>query len=240
MLVQRQMPADSSSGRSGVPLQLIDVPLPPNVEAVLAARIDRLSIEAKHLLQTAAVVGVDIPLSLLRLVAESTESAFAAHLAELQAAELLNESHRFRDAVYTFKHALTQEVAYSCLLKEHRRELHARILDALETLAVNRDAERDSRAGRSYPRPQYLEQLAYHAMRGKAWAEAVVYCRQTGEKAMVRSAHREAASYFEQAIQALAHLPAQQRGMLAPPSAERTRRIREKLAKDLGRSHEPR
>ena len=180
--------------------------LPPTVEAVLAARIDRLSIEAKHLLQTAAVVGVDVPISLLRLVAESTESAFNAHLAELQAAELLNESHRSRDAVYTFKHALTQEVAYCSLLKEHRRELHARILDALETLAVNRDAEHDSRAGLSYPRPQYLEQLAYHAMRGDAWAEAVVYSRQAGEKAMARSAHREAASYFEQAIHALAHV----------------------------------
>ena len=207
MLVQRQIPADASPDRSGTPLQSIDLHLPPTVEAVLAARIDRLSIEAKHLLQTAAVVGVDVPISLLRLVAESTESAFNAHLAELQAAELLNESHRSRDAVYTFKHALTQEVAYGSLLNEHRRELHARILDALETLAVNRDAEHDSRAGLSYPRPQYLEQLAYHAMRGDAWAEAVVYSRQAGEKAMARSAHREAASYFEQAIHALAHLP---------------------------------
>ena len=207
MLVQRQMTGDASPDRSGTPLQSIDLHLPPNVETVLAARIDRLSIEAKHLLQTAAVVGVDVPISLLRLVAETTDSAFNAHLAELQAAELLNESHRFRDAVYTFKHALTQEVAYGSLLKEHRRELHARILDALEILAVNRDAERSSGAGQSYPRPQYLEQLAYHAMRGDAWAEAVVYSRQAGEKAMARSAHREAVSYFEQAIHALAHLP---------------------------------
>jgi tetratricopeptide (TPR) repeat protein len=207
MLVQRPMPADASPDRSGTPLQSIDLHLPPTVEAVLAARIDRLSIDAKHLLQTAAVVGVDVPIWLLRLVAESTESAFNAHLAELQAAELLNESHRSRDAVYTFKHALTQEVAYCSLLKEVRRELHARILNALETLALNRDAGHDSMAGLSYPRPQYLEQLAYHAMRGDAWAEGVVYSRQAGEKAMARSAHREAASYFEQAIHALAHIP---------------------------------
>ncbi len=207
MLGQRLMPPDGWPDRSGTRLQSIDLHLPPTVEAVLAARIDRLSIEAKHLLQTAAVVGVDIPLSLLRLVAESTESAFAAHLAELQAAELLNESHRFRDAVYTFKHALTQEVAYSSLLKEHRQKLHARILGALEILGVNRDAERDSSAGPSHPRPQFLEQLAYHAIRGDAWAEALVYSRQAGEKAMARSAHREAASYFDQAIHALAHLP---------------------------------
>ena len=192
MLVRRPMPADPSSDPSGTLLPSIDVDLPPTVEAVLAARIDRLSIEAKHLLQTAAVVGIDVPISLLRLVADSTESAFNAHLAELQAAELLNESHRSRDTVYTFKHALTQEVAYGSLLSEHRRELHARILDALETLALNHDPEHDSRAGPSYPRPQYLEQLAYHAMRGDRWAEAAVYSRQAGEKAMARSAHREA------------------------------------------------
>ena len=207
MLVRRLMPADASPDRPGTPLPSIGLHLPPTVEALIAARIDRLSIEAKHLLQTAAVVGVDVPILLLRLVAESTESAFNAHLAELQAAELLNESHRFRDAVYTFKHALIQEVAYGSLLNEHRRELHARILDVLEILVVNRDTERDSRAGQSYLRPQYLEQLAYHAMRGDAWAEAVVYSRQAGEKAMARSAHREATSYFEQAIHALSQLP---------------------------------
>jgi predicted ATPase len=207
MLVQRPMPADASRDRPATPLQSIDLHLPPTVEAVLAARIDRLSIEAKHLLQTAAVVGVDVPIWLLRRVAESTEPAFNAQLAELEAAELLNESHRSRATVYTFKHALTQEVAYGSLLKEVRRELHARILDALETLAVNRDAEHASTAGLSYPPPPYLEQLAYHAMRGDAWAEAVVYSRQAGEKAMARSAHREAASYFEQAIHALAHMP---------------------------------
>ena len=207
MLVQRRIPGDAASDQSGTPLQSIDVHLPPTVEAVLAARIDRLSIEAKHLLQTAAVVGVDVPILLLRLVTDSTESAFNAHLAELQAAELLNESHRFREAVYTFKHALTQEVAYCSLLKEPRRELHARILDALQTLAANRDGRRDSRQEQAYPRPPYLEQLAYHAMRGDAWAAAVDYSRQAGEKAMARSAHREAASYFEQAIHALAHVP---------------------------------
>jgi tetratricopeptide (TPR) repeat protein len=207
MLVQRQIPADVSADRSDTPPQPIDSHLPPNVEAVIGARIDRLSIAAKHLRQTAAVVGVDVPISLLRLVAGLTETAFNAHLAELEAAELLNENHRFRDAAYTFKHALTQEVTYASLLNQHRRELHARILDALETLALNRDAERDFGAGQSYSRPQYLEQLAYHAVRGEAWADGVVYSRQAGEKARARSAHREAVSYFEQAIHALAHLP---------------------------------
>ena len=207
MLVRRHIPADPSSDPSGTLLPSVDVDLPPTVEAVLAARIDRLSIDAKHLLQTAAVVGIDVPISLLRLVAHSTESAFNAHLAELQGAELLNESHRSRDTVYTFRHALTQDVAYGSLLSEHRKELHARILDALETLALNHDPAHDARPRLSYPRPEYLEQLAYHAARGDRWAEAAVYSRRAGEKAMARSAHREAVRYFEQAMHALAHVP---------------------------------
>ena len=207
MLVRRKIPADPSSDSLGTLLPSVDVDLPPTVEAVLAARIDRLSIEGKDVLQTAAVVGIDVPISLLRLVANSTEFALNAHLAELQAAELLNESHRSRDTVYTFRHALTQEVAYGSLLSEHRKELHARILDALETLALNHDPDHDATPRPLYPRSQYLEQLAYHAVRGDRWAEAAVYSRRAGEKAMARSAHREAVGYFEQAMHALAHVP---------------------------------
>src|SRR4029434_6579287 len=95
---------------------------------------------------------------------------------------------------YTFKHALTHEVAYSGLLLERRRMLHARIVEALEALAGDRVAEQ-------------VERLAYHALRGEVWVKALVYCRQAGEKAMARSAHREAVGSFEQALSALEHLP---------------------------------
>src|SRR4029434_3055083 len=94
---------------------------------------------------------------------------------------------------YTFKHALTHEVAYSGLLLERRRMLHARIVEALEALAGNRVAEQ-------------IERLAYHALRGEVWDKALPHCRQAGEKAMARSAHREAVEYFAQALGVLPHL----------------------------------
>ena len=72
--------------------------------------------------------------------------------------------------------------------------LHARIVEALEALAGDRVAEQ-------------VERLAHHALRGEVWDKAVAYCRQAGEKAMARSAHREAVGYFEQALSALQHLP---------------------------------
>jgi predicted ATPase len=117
-------------------------------------------------------------------------------LAHLQEAEFLYETRLFPDHEYTFKHALTHEVAYSGLLQERRRVLHARIVEVLEALAGEQVAGQ-------------VERLAYHALRGEVWAKALAYGRQAGEKAMARSAHREAVGYFEQALTSLPHLPEQ-------------------------------
>ena len=170
------------------------IQVPATVQAVLAARIDRLPPEEKRLLQTAAVIGTEVPLPLLQAIAELPEAALHRGLAHLQAAEFLYETRLFPERDYTFKHALTHEVAYGSLLQERRRVLHARIVEALEALAGDRVAEQ-------------VERLAHHALRGEVWDKALAYCRQAGEKAMARSAYREAVGYFEQALSALPHLP---------------------------------
>jgi predicted ATPase len=102
------------------------------VQAVLAARIDRLPPEEKQLLHTAAVIGHEVPLALLQAVAEMPETPLRLGLTHLQAAEFLYETRLFPNSEYTFKHALTQQVAYETLLQERRRALHARIVAALE------------------------------------------------------------------------------------------------------------
>ena len=170
------------------------IQVPATVQAVLAARIDRLPPEEKRLLQTAAVIGTEVPLPLLQAIAELPEDALHRGLAHLQAAEFLYETRLFPEREYTFKHALTHEVAYSSVLLERRRVLHARIVEALEALAGDRRAEQ-------------VERLAHHALRGEVWDKALAYGRQAGEKALARSAHREAVGYFEQALSALPHLP---------------------------------
>src|SRR5262249_11492362 len=100
--------------------------VPATVQAVLAARIDRLGPEDKRLLQSASVIGKDVPYPLLQAIAELPENALKQGLARLQAAEFLYETSLFPDSEYTFKHALTHEVAYGSLLQERRRALHAR------------------------------------------------------------------------------------------------------------------
>ena len=146
------------------------IQVPATVQAVLAARIDRLPPEEKRLLQTAAVIGTEVPLLLLQAIADMPEAALHRGLAHLQAAEFLYEASLFPELVYTFKHALTHEVTYSGLLLERRRALHARIVEALEALAGDRIAEQ-------------AERLAHHALRGEVWDKALAYCRQAGEKA---------------------------------------------------------
>ena len=173
---------------------LPSIQVPATVQAVLAARIDRLPPEEKQLLQTAAVIGTEVPLALLQAVAEVPEELLRLGLTHLQAAEFLYETRLFPEHEYTFKHALTQQVAYETLLQERRRALHARIVEALEALAGDRVAEQ-------------VERMAHHALRGEVWDKAVTYCQQAGARAHDRAAFREAVASFEQALQALAYLP---------------------------------
>jgi class 3 adenylate cyclase/tetratricopeptide (TPR) repeat protein len=170
------------------PIQSIDVP--PTVQVILAARIDRLSADDKRLLQTASVIGKDVPSVLLQAVAELAEDAVPRGLAHLQAAEFLYETRLFPDLEYTFKHALTHEVAYGSVLQERRRALHGRIAEAIETLHPDR-------------LPEQVDRLAHHAFRGELWEKAVRYLRQAGARAAAHSANRAAVAWLEQALTAL-------------------------------------
>jgi predicted ATPase len=136
-------------GNRGAP-----VTAPQTVHAVLAARMDRLPSEAKRLLQMAAVIGPEAPVSLLQALAEIPDATLRHELAHLQTTDFLYETRLFPDQVYSFKHALTHEVAYNSLLLERRRLLHARLVDIIETLTPEQGAEQ-------------VERLAHHALRGE-------------------------------------------------------------------------
>jgi class 3 adenylate cyclase/tetratricopeptide (TPR) repeat protein len=170
------------------------IQVPATVQAVLSARIDRLPPEEKRLLQTAAVIGVEVPCALLQAIAELSEEALLLDLTHLQGAEFLYETSLFPERELTFRHALTHEVAYGSLLQERRRSLHAKIVETIEARYLDRLAE-------------LVEQLAHHALRGEVWGNAVTYGRQAGAKAYARGADREVVVYLEQALGALQHLP---------------------------------
>jgi predicted ATPase/class 3 adenylate cyclase len=153
---------------------LVAIQVPATVQAILAARIDRLPPEDKRLLQVASVIGKDLPWRLLRETCELSEDDLRRALARLQAAEFVYEAKLFPDLEYTFKHALTHEVAYGSVLLERRRTIHAGILEAIERLYEGRLAE-------------HVDRLAHHAFRGEVWDKAMHYLRQTGSPATQRS-----------------------------------------------------
>ena len=173
---------------------LQNIEVPATVQAVLAARIDRLPIDDKSLLHTAAVVGKEIPLGILQAVADLPPDDLRCGLARLQAAEFVYETRLFPELEYTFKHALTHDVAYASLLHERRRALHLRILEALERGPAARPTEE-------------IERLARHALGGESWDKAATYLRQAGRRANERSAYPAAAEWLEEARRALERLP---------------------------------
>jgi class 3 adenylate cyclase/tetratricopeptide (TPR) repeat protein len=192
LVESRALTGEAGAYRLAKAVETIQVPA--TVQAILATRIDRLAPELKRLLQAASVVGKDVPAVLLEAIADVTGDDLRQALFELQTAEFLYEARLFPDLEYTFKHALTHDVAYSSLLEERRRVLHAAVVQGIERLHADRLAEE-------------VEVLAHHAVRAKLGAKAVRYLRQAGAKAGARSANREAIRLFETALDLLAEAP---------------------------------
>jgi tetratricopeptide (TPR) repeat protein len=174
------------------PLGEVKVPL--TVQGVLAARIDRLGPEQRELLQTLAVLGKECGLGLLRRVSGKPDEELERMLGELQAAEFIYEQPALPEVEYTFKHGLTQEVAYNSALIERRRLLHARAAQALETLYKESLDDR-------------VAELAHHYQRAGDAPKAAEYLERAGRQAAARSAFREAEESCRTALAMLSTLP---------------------------------
>src|SRR5262252_2321401 len=168
--------------------------VPDTVQAVLLARIDRLPTTAKRLLQAAAVIGKDTALPLLQAVTDVPEEALHRDLGHLQAAEFLYETYAPPTLGYTFKHALTQEVAYQSLVRRARQQYHARIAQVLD--------ERFPEVAEAQP-----ELLAYHYTEAGLGEQAIPYWQRAGQRAVERSAHVEAISHCTQGLTLLKTFP---------------------------------
>jgi class 3 adenylate cyclase/tetratricopeptide (TPR) repeat protein len=170
------------------------IEVPATVRAVVAARIDRLAPEDKRLLQDASVIGTDVPWDLLAQITDLPEPVLRERLDRLLAGEFLYQARLYPDLLYTFTHAITHDVAYGSLMGDRRRGLHARIVLAIEQLAPDRPGE-------------HVERLAHHSLRGEVWDKAESYLRQAAARAIGQGALTEAATYLEQAVDALDRLP---------------------------------
>src|SRR5215831_6502923 len=155
--------------------------LPPTVQGMLAARVDRLPRPQEDLLQTLAVIGPEARLRLVQEVTSIDEVLLSQNLADLCAAEFIYEQPVAADTEFVFKHALTQEVAYGSLLIERRKQLHEQVGKAIEELY--RDGIE-----------QHLARLANHYKQSRNVNKAVHFLKRAAEQATERSAVAEAES----------------------------------------------
>jgi len=173
---------------------LAELKIPPTVQGILAARIDRLQSDTKDLLQTLAVIGREFPLSLIRSVVPKSDDDLNRMLNELQLGEFIYEQPAVGDAEYIFKHALTHDVAYNSMLVERRKLLHERVGCVMEaSFAESID--------------DHLSQLAYHYGRSANVRKALEYLRLAGRQAHQRLAHGDAIVLLSAALQLLKSVP---------------------------------
>ena len=193
---------------------LAELKIPPTVQAILAARIDRLPPDTKDLLQILAVIGREFPLSLVRAVVTKSEDEINRMLNDLQLGEFIYEQPAVGDSEYVFKHALTQEVAYNSVLLERRRQLHERAGAALESIFHARLDD-------------YFPELAHHYSRSANRNKAFEFLHNAGEQAIQRATYREGESYFAAALELVMAMPE------SPERDTRELRLRSSFAQAL-------
>ena len=135
-------------------------------------------------MRSAAVIGCDVPLSILEAVAELSQDELRDALKRLQASEFLYETHLFPDIEYAFKHALLHDAAYQMLSAGRRRALHAAALVAGEQIYTDQLKEK-------------ADWLAFHAFRAQVWDRAVTHLRAAAERNIARAANRVAAQHLK-------------------------------------------
>lgn len=168
--------------------------IPATVQALLAARVDRLPDVEKYLLQSAAVIGTEVPVALLQDIVDLPEDDLRRGLNHLQEAEFLYETRLFPEPEYTFKHALIHDVAYDSLLHDRRRRLHRQVGEAIEAHYGNRLAE-------------FAETLATHFERGDDRDKAVRYYLQAAEKVKDQYAYSSAVQFCTRSLELAAQTP---------------------------------
>jgi class 3 adenylate cyclase/tetratricopeptide (TPR) repeat protein len=165
--------------------------IPPTVQGILASRIDRLPADQKDLLQTLAVLGREFAFGLLRSVVSKPEDHLNRMLSDLQLAEFIYEQAATGDVEYTFKHALTQEVAYDSMLIEKRKLLHQQTAQAIESLFAERLDD-------------HIAELAHHYSRSDNPMKAAHYLKLAAVQAQQRSAYTQATELARRGISILA------------------------------------
>jgi len=170
-----------------------EIPVPDTIQAIIAARMDRLEDNLKRTMQVASVIGRDFAYRILQTIT-GTKEELKSHLVNLQGLEFIYEKSLFPELEYIFKHALIQEVAYNSLLIKRRKEIHERIGKAIEDIYADRLEE-------------FYEMLAHHYSKAENWEKAYSYLRLSAERTHRGYSTHEALGYYCESLKTLNRLP---------------------------------
>jgi tetratricopeptide (TPR) repeat protein len=162
--------------------------IPDQVEALIADRLAHLPRDQHRLVQACAVIGHDVSLRLASKLTGIREVELYKRLVKLQSAHLLYETRKYPDPQFTFKHALTRDVAYNTIVPSKRREYHESIVAILES--ETSDAH-----------DRHLDDLCMHSIHAQAWKKAVVYLQLAAGLAVQRSSYELAEGYLNRALE---------------------------------------
>ena len=190
-----------------VDLEQVDVP--PSVQALLAARVDRLQSEERQVIEPASVIGVEFPQSAVEeLVDEALRPAVGLRLSSIAARQLIRrDPTTLADDAYRFDHILIRDAAYGRLLKRERAEFHERFADWGERTNREREREGEFEEIIGYHLEQaatYLAELGPLDARGQRIAEGgAIRLAAAGRRALGRGDMPAAANLLRRAVQLL-------------------------------------
>ncbi|HYK63602.1 MAG TPA: adenylate/guanylate cyclase domain-containing protein, partial [Patescibacteria group bacterium] len=182
------------NGTVSIARPLTSIQIPSTVKGILAARIDKLGAADKDLLQSLAVIGKEFSVGLVRRVVGRPDDELGPMLSNLQVAEFVYEQPAIPESEYTFKHALTQEVAYDSVLMQRRKAIHERTATALEEMFAETVDD-------------HLGELAHHYGHSANVSKAVEYLTRAAAQAAARSAYNDAIGYAREGLRAIATMP---------------------------------
>jgi class 3 adenylate cyclase/tetratricopeptide (TPR) repeat protein len=176
-----------TQGKHRLDCEIDHLTIPANVQAVIASRIDRLAPEEKNVLQMASVIGESSHMPLLLEITGLEEPELNEKITTLANFGFLRTSRLLTGSYVSFGHSLIHDVAYSSILKERRKELHAQLVLIIEVLYSERLSE-------------HIVQLALHAAMGELWQKAAHYYTWAADEAIGRSAYSLAIGFYQSAL----------------------------------------
>jgi predicted ATPase/class 3 adenylate cyclase len=195
-LIDKDVLVQGSDGRWRIRGDVGAIRVPDTLQGVLMTRLDRLEESSRWTAQIASIIGRTFALDMLTGIHDASGDRLSQHLVELQRYEIVHETQRVPELIFSFKHGMMQEVCYRSMLTRSRRMYHRKIARQLADERSTDHLEAESQDA----------VIAHHAFAGQDWARALRYQFRAGQQAQKLFANHEAIDHFHKALESADNL----------------------------------